>query len=129
MNAANLFNHEPDTTHIAVGEFLFREGDEGNCMFVLLEGAMDVIVGGEIVESSTRGALLGEMALIDQSPRGASVVATEDSRLAKVDEKRFNFIIQQNPFFAKHVMKVLVDRIRQMNQFHPAGRPVADSES
>ena len=93
MNAANLFNHEPDTTNIAAGEFLFKEGDGGDCMFVLLEGSMDVMVGGEIVESSTRGALLGEMALIDHSPRGASVVATEDSRLARVDEKRFNFII------------------------------------
>ena len=118
MNAANLFKHETDTTDLAAGEILFSEGDPGDCMFVLLEGAMDVVVGGETVESSSRGALLGEMALIDNSPRGATVVATEPSRLARVDERRFNFIIQQNPFFAKHVMKVLVDRLRQMNRIH-----------
>lgn len=123
MNAANLFNHETNTTDLAPGEFLFREGDAGDSMFVLLEGAVNVLVGDVIVESSTRGALLGEMALIDHSPRGASVVATEASRLARVDEKRFNFIIQQNPFFAKHVMKVLVDRIRHMNRFHAAIDP------
>jgi CRP-like cAMP-binding protein len=91
-------------------------------MFVLLEGVMSVMVGGETVENSTRGALLGEMALIDNSPRGATVVATEPSRLAKVDAKRFNFIIQQNPFFAKHVMKVLVDRLRHMNQIQGPDR-------
>jgi CRP-like cAMP-binding protein len=118
MNAANLFKHETDTTDLAAGGILFSEGDPGDCMFVLLEGAMDVIVGGETVESSSRGALLGEMALIDNSPRGATVVATAPSRLARVDERRFNFIIQQNPFFAKHVMKVLVDRLRQMNRIH-----------
>lgn len=116
MNAANLFKHETETTDLAAGEVLFREGDDGDCMFVLLEGAVDVRVGGKTVEQSTRGALLGEMALIDDTPRVATVIATEPSRLARVDERRFNFIIQQNPFFARHVMKVLVDRLRHMNK-------------
>jgi CRP-like cAMP-binding protein len=118
MNAADLFKHETDTTDLATGEVLFREGDHGDCMFVLLEGAVDVRVGGETVEQSARGALLGEIALIDRSPRGATVIATAPSRLARVDERRFNFIIQQNPFFARHVMKVLVDRLRRMNEGH-----------
>lgn len=121
MNPANLFNHETNATEVAAGEVLFKEGDSGDCLFVLLEGAMDVVIGGETVEHSTRGALLGEMALIDDSPRGATVIATEFSRLARVDEKRFNFIIQNNPFFAKQVMKVLVDRLRHMNRIHAAG--------
>lgn len=115
MNPANLFNHETHTTDLAAGEFLFKEGDAGDCLYVLLEGEMEVIIGGEVVEQSTRGALLGEMAIIDESPRGATVVATTAARLAKVDEKRFNFIIQHNPFFAKQVMKVLADRLRRMN--------------
>jgi CRP-like cAMP-binding protein len=127
MNAANLFKHETDTTDLAAGEILFSEGDPGDCMFVLLEGAMDVVIGGKTVESSSRGALVGEMALIDNSPRGATVVATEPSRLARVDERRFNFIIQQNPFFAKHVMKVLVDRLRQMNRIHAPAESVRDA--
>ena len=118
MNAANLFKHETDTTDLAAGGILFNEGDPGDCMFVLLEGTVDVIIGGQTIESSSRGALLGEMALIDNSPRGATVVATTPSRLARVDERRFNFIIQQNPFFAKHVMRILVDRLRRMNRIH-----------
>lgn len=128
MNAANLFTHEPNTVDLAPGEFLFRAGDHGDCMYVLLEGAMNVIVADKVVETSVRGALLGEMALIGHNPRGASVVATEPSRLAKVDEKRFNTIIQHNPFFAKHVMTVLADRLRNMNQVHAAGNPPAVNE-
>jgi CRP/FNR family transcriptional regulator, cyclic AMP receptor protein len=116
MNAADLFKHETETTDLAPGEFLFKEGDRGDCMYVLLEGAVDVIIGGITVEQSARGALLGEMALIDHSPRGATVLATEPTSLVRVDERRFNFIIQQNPFFARHVMKVLVDRLRHMNE-------------
>jgi CRP/FNR family cyclic AMP-dependent transcriptional regulator len=120
MNAADLFKHETETTDLAAGEILFSEGEKGDCMFVLLEGAVEVRVGGKTVEQSARGALLGEMALIDGTPRVATVVATEPSRLARVDERRFHFIIQQNPFFARHVMKVLVDRLRHMNEAYGA---------
>jgi CRP/FNR family cyclic AMP-dependent transcriptional regulator len=116
MNPANLFTHETNTTDLAPGEILFKEGDIGDCMYVLLDGTMNIMVAGETVEQSVRGALLGEMALIDDSPRSATVVANEPCRLAKLDERRFNFIVQQNPFFAKHMMKVLVDRIRNMNR-------------
>lgn len=120
MNAADLFKHETETTDLAAGDVLFSEGEKGDCMFVLLEGAVEVMVGGKTVEQSSRGALLGEMALIDGTPRVATVVATEPSRLARVDERRFHFIIQQNPFFARHVMKVLVDRLRHMNEAYGA---------
>lgn len=116
MNPANLFKHDTDTTNLLLGEVLFSQGEPGDCMYVLLEGAVDIIVNHEVVEHSTSGSLLGEMALIDKSNRAATVVATEPCRLAKVDDKRFNFMIQNNPFFAKHVMQVLVNRVRQMGQ-------------
>lgn len=116
MNPADLFSHETDTTDLAAGETLFKQGDPGDCMFVLLDGALDVIVGGKTIERSSRGAVLGEMALIDSSPRGATVVAAEPSRLTRLDTRRFNFVIQNNPYFARHIMKVLADRLRRMNQ-------------
>jgi CRP-like cAMP-binding protein len=116
MNPAELFKFEENTVEIAPGETLFRQGDPGDCMFVVLAGQLDVLVDGVSVEHSERGAILGEMALIDSSPRGATVVALTTSSLAKVDIRRFNFIIQQNPFFARHVMKVLADRLRHMNR-------------
>ena len=122
MNPADLFSHETNTTNLAPGDTLFRAGEPGDAMFVLLEGAMDVVVGEQVVERSTRGAILGEMALIDQSPRGASVVAREACRLVKIDQRRFMYLIQQNPFFATHVMKVLADRLRHMNQLQAQAR-------
>jgi CRP/FNR family transcriptional regulator, cyclic AMP receptor protein len=116
MNPADLFNHETDVVELAPGEVLFQQGDKGDCMFVVLGGSVEVWVSGTCVERSSRGTILGEMALIDASPRGATVRATEETRLARVDSRRFNFIIQQNPFFARHLMKVMADRIRHMNQ-------------
>lgn len=116
MNPADLFSKESDPVRLAPGDFLFQAGDAADGMFVLLEGALDVMVDGKVVEHSTRGAILGEMAIIDQSPRGATVVAREPASLAKLDAARFQRLIQLNPFFATHVMKVLVERIRHMNQ-------------
>jgi CRP/FNR family transcriptional regulator, cyclic AMP receptor protein len=116
MNPANLFSHETSTVNLAPGDTLFKAGEPGEFMFILLEGSLDIIVGDTVVESAVRGAIVGEMALIDQSPRGATVVARDGCRLAKIDQRRFFSIIQLNPFFATHVMKTLADRLRQTNQ-------------
>ncbi len=116
MNPAELFAHQTDTTNLAPGDTLFREGDAGDGMYVVLEGALEIQVSGKVVETSTRGAIIGELALIDQAPRIATVTAKEASKLVKIDQRRFHFLIQQNPFFATHVMKVLAERLRQMNR-------------
>jgi CRP-like cAMP-binding protein len=116
VNPADLFSHQTDTTNLAPGDVLFQAGDTGDAMFVVLEGALEIRVGDKLVETATRGAIIGEMALIDQAARGATVVAREAAKLVKIDQRRFHFLIQQNPFFATHVMKVLAERIRQMNK-------------
>jgi len=116
VNPADLFAREENPVRLAAGETLFKAGDPGDCMFVLLEGALSVNVGDTVVEHSERGAIVGEMALFDHSPRAATVTASQPSTLVKLDERRFRYLISQNPFFAMHVMKLLADRIRQMNQ-------------
>jgi CRP-like cAMP-binding protein len=116
VNAAEMFSREPSPVRLAAGETLFQAGQPGDAMYVVLEGTLDVMLGDKVVEHSTRGQILGEMALIDQSPRSATVVAREPSVLVKLDPQRFQRVIQQNPFFAMHVMKVLVDRIRRQDK-------------
>jgi len=116
MNPADLFAHEENPVILATGETLFHTGDAADAMYVVLEGSLNVLVGDKIVENSQRGAILGEMALVDNAPRGATVVAAEACKLSKVDQHRFQRLIQQNPFFATHVMKELVERIRSMNK-------------
>jgi CRP-like cAMP-binding protein len=115
VNPADLFRQDSDTVQLAPGEFLFRGGDKRDKMYVLLEGEMEVRLGDYVVETAVPGALIGEMALIDDSPRAASAVAKTDCRLAAIDERRFHFLIQQHPHFATHVMKELADRLRRMN--------------
>jgi CRP/FNR family transcriptional regulator, cyclic AMP receptor protein len=115
MNPAELFRQQIDAVELASGEFLFREGDARDKMYILLEGKMDICLGDYVLETAEPGALIGEMALIDNSPRTANVVAKTASRLAPIDQRRFHFLVQQHPHFATHVMKTLANRLRHMN--------------
>jgi len=115
MNPAELFRQETGALHLAPGDSLFREGEKGEKMYVLLEGEMEILLGDFVLETVRQGALIGEMALIDDSPRTASVVARTPCRLAEIDRRRFHFLVQQTPHFATHVMKTLADRLRHMN--------------
>ena len=115
MNPAELFRQETGALQLAPGDSLFREGDKRDKMYVLLEGEMDIRLGDYVVETARAGALIGEMALIDDSPRAANAVAKIPCRLATIDNRRFHFLIQQHPQFATHVMKELADRLRHRN--------------
>jgi len=115
MNPPELFRKESDTLQLAPGDFLFHEGDKGDKMYVLLEGEMEILLGDLVLETARPGALIGEMALIDESPRTANAVAKTACRLAQIDRRRFHFLVQQTPHFATHVMKTLADRLRHMN--------------
>ena len=116
MNPADLFSRDDNPVRLAPGELLFKAGDPADSMYVVLEGSLAIKVADRVVEHARRGAIVGEMALIDQAPRSATVSANEHATLARLDQRRFQFIVQQNPYFATHVMKVLVERLRQMNQ-------------
>jgi CRP-like cAMP-binding protein len=72
MNPAELFRQETNTVQLAPGDFLFREGEKGDKMYVLLEGEVDIFLGDFVFETAGPGSLLGEMALIDDSPRTAN---------------------------------------------------------
>jgi CRP-like cAMP-binding protein len=115
MNPRELFRQETDTLKLAPGDFLFREGDSDEKMYVLLEGEIEVFLGDFVLETAEADMVIGEMALIDDGPRTANAVAKTACRLAEIDRRRFHFLIQQHPHFATHVMKTLADRLRDMN--------------
>jgi CRP-like cAMP-binding protein len=112
MNLAELFSHETELVELSAGQPLFKEGEPGDLMYVLMAGAAAIQVHGRVVETAEAGAILGEMAMIDDGVRSATVVAKSDCRLVPIDRRRFNFLVQQTPNFALHVMRVIADRLR-----------------
>jgi CRP-like cAMP-binding protein len=111
-----LFANNPDIVRVPAGQPLFTEGDEGHRLYVLTTGSAEVIVNNRVVETSQHGNIVGEMGLVSPGPRSASVVALSDCEFVAVDEKRFQYLIQQTPFFAMQVMRVLAERLRAANQ-------------
>jgi CRP-like cAMP-binding protein len=115
MNLADFFRAEPDSFTVPAGELIFREGAPADSMYVLIEGRAEISIAGQVVEVADAGALLGELALIDHSPRAATVVATTPCKLLPIDEARFHSLIAQTPQFATHVMKIIAGRLRRAN--------------
>jgi CRP-like cAMP-binding protein len=113
MNLAELFRHETSLQALPSCETLFKEGDPGNMMYVLMSGTTDIIVHNQVVETIGSGAIVGEMAMLDEGTRSATIIAKSDCKLLPIDKKRFNFLIQQTPHFALHVMRVIATRLRR----------------
>ncbi len=113
MNLAELFRHETNLEELAAGQTLFNEGEKGHLMYILMSGTAMILVRDRLVETAEAGAIVGEMAMIDDATRTATVIAKTDCKFLPIERKRFNFLIQQTPNFALHVMRVIADRLRK----------------
>lgn len=97
------------------GEKVFIEGTPGTTMYVVLDGNIEIRVGSKSMEVAGRGAIIGEMALIDSSTRSATVVAQDHCVLAQVNQSQFLSLMEKTPRFGLSVMKTLVSRLRNMD--------------
>ncbi len=98
------------------GEAIFEEGSEGDKMYVIRSGEVLIEKGGKVIETVPPGGIVGEMALIDGSPRSATARAKTDCEVAPITEKAFLFLVHETPFFAIAVMRTLADRLRRTNE-------------
>ena len=108
-----VLRNEKEAQAFAAGDKIFDQGEPASCLFYVLEGQVDILFNDREINSHQAGEVFGEMALIAGAPRSAKAVARTDCRLAVVGERRFLFLVQQHPFFALELMRVLVDRLRR----------------
>ena len=112
---------------LEAGLTLFREGEPGNDMYVLLGGSAAVCVAGAVIEIAGPGALLGEMALVDSSARSATVITRSRCQVISMNKRQFDLLVRESPEFARHVMGVMAERLRRMNAgFAEAMRELPD---
>ena len=115
LSLENFLDEDRHDSHKA-GDTIFREGDEGRAMYVVIEGAVRLSVTGRSLEKVGPGGVFGEMALIDAAPRSATAFAVTDCRLVAITRDRFTALIQQNPQFALEIMRVMASRLRSMDR-------------
>ncbi|MFM1920590.1 MAG: Flp pilus assembly complex ATPase component TadA [Candidatus Hydrogenedentota bacterium] len=69
------------------GQAVFFKGDEGDCLYLILGGSVEIFDGDRVMATLERGALFGEMALISKEPRSASARAVESSSLLALSQE------------------------------------------
>lgn len=103
----------------ADGEVIIRQGDVGDCMYVIQEGQVAVVAeqDGKEVRLAVLGDddFFGEMALVEREVRSATVRALGDVRVLTVDKKVFLRRIQEDPSLAFRLVEKMSQRIRELN--------------
>jgi len=115
LTTIDLFNNAKDFVIIPAGQVIFEKGGIADHMYAIIEGEVEISIDGKLLDTTASGGIVGEMALIDSSPRSATAIAKTECKLVPVDHKRFTFLVQQTPNFALNVMKIMVERIRKLD--------------
>ncbi len=108
----DLFRHDPKFIKVKTGDNLFREGDAGNEMYVLISGKAEVAIDGVQIGEYAQGDFVGEMAVVDGSPRYGTVSAKTNCKFVVINKDRFHFLVDETPGFALEVIRIMAKRLK-----------------
>lgn len=108
-----LLANSGEAEEFPAGATIFNEGEDGEQLYIVRSGSVALQAHGQELETVGEGAIFGEMALIDREPRSATAVAKSDCELVAIDKRRFWFLVQETPYFAEIVMRIMADRLRR----------------
>jgi len=120
---ANLDEHEleqvgrhADEASVAEGQVLVTQDDSGNSFYVIIEGRADVIRDGQKLAELGDGDFLGEMALLEDLPRSATVVTTTPTRVLEMHRRDFSSVLDDAPHLARKMLATMAHRLRQADE-------------
>lgn len=113
MNILHLLKGNIQHAQYRAGDVILHQGQQGEYMYVIQAGELDVRLDGVYIRTLDKGEIFGEMALIDGSPHSADIVAKTDCTVTPIDERRFLFLVHENPIFALHIMRIMAKRLRK----------------
>ena len=100
------------------GEFIIRQGEMGNCMFVVQSGKAEIFREADGVEFPLRivgpGEFFGEMALVENQVRSASVRSVGQARILRIDKRTFMRRVHEDPSLAYRIMQSLSHEVRRL---------------
>jgi CRP-like cAMP-binding protein len=104
-----------DEVDLPAGSVLMRQGDTGRQMFVVASGRVAVERNGKKINELGPGGAAGEMALIAEAPRNATVTTTEPSRLLVADHRGFHSLMDVSPTIRLRIFEGLANKIRSLD--------------
>ncbi len=111
-----IFQKQPDPKAFSAGQVIFEEGQSGDEMYGILEGEVNILVNGKVVETIEAGGVFGAGVLVGVKSRTYTAIAKVDSKLVFLDEKGFLFAVQETPMFAIEVMRSYSDRLSRLQR-------------
>lgn len=100
-------------------EIIVKQGEPGDCMYIIQEGVVEVInetERGEVrLALRGKGEIVGEMAIFEGKPRSATIRALGDARVLTIDKKNFLRRIHEDPSLAFHLVQTMSARIRELS--------------
>ncbi len=97
------------------GAVIFSENDPARALYIVLDGQVDLSLRGAALSTEGRGALIGEMALLDDNRRSASAQARGPVRLARISRGEFRELVADDPELSLHAMAELAKRLRAVD--------------
>ena len=108
-----------ERVQFAPGQRFFQQGDPADAAYVILEGRADVLLrtpGGEIkVAELGRTALVGEMGILGDQPRSATIAAADATVALRIDKRVFLELLMQFPQISIAVMREIAGRLERTN--------------
>jgi signal transduction histidine kinase len=104
-----------EEVNVEAGNVLFSEGDEGDRAFVVLEGEIEITKAtakGEVLLAVQTRGVVGEMALLENAPRNASVRARTDATLLAIPKARLDELLDASPAALRAFLRVMLSRLR-----------------
>ena len=102
------------------GQVLFNQGDPGDAAFILIDGTADLLItpqGGKVlVATVSRNAIIGEIAILCDVPRTATVIAKAKLVTLRIDKENFFRLVTEFPQMAVEIMRVLARRLENTNE-------------
>ncbi|NLW90760.1 MAG: cyclic nucleotide-binding domain-containing protein [Syntrophomonadaceae bacterium] len=110
-----------DKISLEPGTAVFAFGDEGDCMYIIIEGSIELYSAAENSDKHTvavlgSGEIFGEMSLLTGEPRSASAVALTGTELYVIDYNTFSQMTSENSNIAQYFMRLLSHRLTQTNE-------------
>jgi CRP-like cAMP-binding protein len=96
-----------DEVSVPAGKVLTKEGDAGHEFFVILDGKVDVTKGGKAINAMSDGDFFGELALLGNVPRAATVTASTPTRLLVIGHREFTSLLDAQPAIREKVLKAV----------------------
>jgi CRP/FNR family transcriptional regulator, cyclic AMP receptor protein len=108
-----------DEVEVPKGKVLTRQGEPGRECFVIADGRAKATMRGRRSASMGPGDFFGEMSLLDQGPRSATVTAESDMELLVLTSQGFWSLLRDVPVVAPRIMRVLAERLREAERPRP----------